>query len=152
MFLIQDNTQAQEFGLVRDGNYEVVATDKRIFTSNSGTQGVEFVFEIRHDVPQEFKGRKIYHTFWCTPKTMPMIHGFNKLLGVPHGHKFETIEDWADYVIGEPIIAKIKTTSYTYNGETKEKNEIGGFAVTKFPDIVAGGEDSLDFDESDLPF
>lgn len=181
-FLKQNNKRAGEskgqFGLIADGDYEIMATEGKWHDEAGKTPRANFTFVVRSDVEQEFKGRKVFHDFYVSrdpekvETSLGFIERFNMDLGVPDGVEFATQQQWINYVLGKPIKAKIGKREY--NG--KEYNEIKWFNPTEqstvnqqlasqTPGQNAGTElpttqtadpfanpGNIDIDDSDLPF
>ena len=176
-FLKQNNGRAKEsksqFGLITEGEYEIMATEGKWHDEAGKTPRANFTFTVRSDVEQEFKGRKVFHDFYISrdpekvETSLGFIERFNMDLGVPDGVEFESQQQWINYVLGKPIKAKISKREY--NG--KEYNEIKFFNPTEFSSVsqqVTAGQNAgtelptganvsfeggqLDITDDDLPF
>lgn len=179
-FLKQDNKRAVEndngFGIIPEGDYEVIVSGGA-FRDDAQQSWPNFNLEltIRSDVDQEFKGRKVFHTFWLSQKKetslqvcMNMIEAFGHKVGVPDGVEFETEQQWVNFVIGKPVKAHVVIEEYN----NKEKNVVKYFNESEFMEVrhveekkteynsytrvdddpFANNGKTLDISDDDLPF
>ena len=161
-----DDVKEMEFKPLDPGVYEVFAEKRDLGKSpRTGTPYTEFVFVVRSDVEQPGKKRKVWHRFWHTEKTVGIVKGFLKQLGVPTGETFNSQEEFANFCLMKPVKARIDIEEYTdKNGNRKFKNVIRAFYTTDYPGFqpeAAPANPSnpflddgkpLEIDEDDLPF
>lgn len=143
-FLKQDNKRAVEndngFGIIPEGDYEVIVSGGEYRVKDQSWPNFNLELTIRSDVDQEFKGRKVFHTFWLSQKKetslqicMNMIEAFGHKVGVPDGVEFETEQQWVNFIIGKPVKAHVAIEEYN----NKEKNVVKYFNESEFMDVVA---------------
>ena len=53
-----------DFGIIPEGDYEVVIRNIEERTTMSGATGLNISLIIRNDVDQKFKDRYLFHTLW----------------------------------------------------------------------------------------
>jgi hypothetical protein len=187
-FLKQNNTRAKEndnaFGPIPAGEYELLVTEAkhRNGHKNNGTEGtpnINITFTVRSDVDQAAKGRKLFHTFWISNKSeasleacLNMIESFGHKVGVPDGVEFDTPQQWADFIVGKPVKAKVIIGEYNGNenneikyfnasdfSEVKQQETRGQAAGTELPaagqadtDPFSNPNGTIDISDDDLPF
>jgi Protein of unknown function (DUF669) len=144
-FLKQDNKRAKEndkgFGVIPEGDYELLPVEAKFRDDDKQAwPNINVTFAIRSDVEQEAKGRKVFHTFWLSQKNedslqicLNMIESYNEKIGVPDGVEFETPADWANFLVGKPVKARIVIEEY----KGKEQNNIKWFNASDFKQVAA---------------
>ncbi len=59
-----DYNEAQDFGAVPDGDYEVVIFNVTEGASNGGTEFINFDMVIRNDIKQPRQNSHLFHRVW----------------------------------------------------------------------------------------
>lgn len=150
-----------DFGLVKPGEYEVVAVKYDTTPAGTGTARTNFQFKIREDINQPHKNKILFHDFYHTPKTKGIVIGFLKELDEDaDGIQFQNQKEFAEFVLMKPIRAKVAIEEYTKrDGSKGERNKISFFKKSEYPMIAPTGEEEsqpeaegVDLSEDDFPF
>lgn len=156
-FTFDSKEAGSGFDPVPAGEYEVVISEAKVTTFNSGNSGLKITLTIRSDVNQEGGNRKVFENFVASPAAMFKFHNLSKALGWAEGESVASLEDYADRVLYQPVRAKLKVTPAS--GNYQAKNDVvtylpaqeaysGGQGVT---DPFASGQ-GVDISDDDLPF
>lgn len=149
-----DHNEAQEFGRLPDGEYEVFITGAKVSNpSSNGNLGVQMVMTVRDDVDQTGKGRKVWDTMWVTPNTKGLIQGRLKAMQIPSGTAFDSLQDMADAVKGLPVRIRVKGQA-----DNDDFNEVSAYLQARHEGFYDVEEDTnvantpTDISDDDLPF
>jgi hypothetical protein len=171
-FMIFNKEKAKKadnkYGVITPGKYEVFVTEGSYRAEAGKTPNINLQLVVRSDIEQEYKGRKVFHTFWISDKSeakreacLNMMQSFINKIGAPDGVNFETPEQWIEFTLGKPITAQIEVEEY--NG--KERNIIKYFNVSDQQGQAVQQEEKqesndpfkndgqpIDITDEDLPF
>ena len=124
-----NHSEAKDMEFVKPGEYEVTpinfTTDK---AKETGNGRIVFDYEIRSDVEQPFKGKKIlFDNFTVSENSMWRIHQISKAAQLPDNKTYASFKEWANELINKPI--RVVVADRTYNGKTYP--EVKSFKVTE---------------------
>lgn len=154
-----------KYGVITPGKYEVFVTEGTYREEAGKTPNINLQLVVRSDIEQEYKGRKVFHTFWISNKSenafetcMNMMQSFIDKIGAPDGVNFETPDQWIEFTLGKPITAQIDVEEY----KGKERNIIKSFYVSDQQGQAVQQEEkqesntpdprTMDISDDDLPF
>jgi len=160
-----DYKEAQEFGNVADGFYEVVVFNVTEEASKSGSEFLNFDLVIRNDVPQKYANSHLFHKVWKAKATNKYNRGTIMMLAkafkLPDGKSYATFQDFLSDFAMRTANVTVKNEKSEYQGKTYDNTNIKKFADTKFPDLQhqfkkndqsPSNESTLDISDDDLPF
>lgn len=146
-----NHDEAQEFGRLPDGTYEVFITGAKETEASTGTKGIQMVMTVRDDVVQSGKGQKVWDTMWITPNTKGIIQGRLKAMQIPSGTQFHTMQDMIDAIKGLPVRIQVRAQANDdrYNEVVKySPATVDGFYIAE-----ESSEDTVvDISDDDMPF
>lgn len=125
-----DYENTSDYGLIPQGDYEVIIGEMKEKTMKSGAVGMNMKLIIRNDVKQNSQNRYIFHTLWKrkTPTAADMQvqgYGFNQIMylakaaSIPAGKNYENVYDLCKDLQGRCI--KVAVIHEEYNGRTSER-------------------------------
>ena len=95
-----DYNEAQDFGAVPDGDYEVVIFNVTEGASNGGTEFINFDMVIRNDIKQPRQNSHLFHRVWKSKETgkynRGMIMSLAKSFGLPDGKEYQSFENFLE--------------------------------------------------------
>lgn len=162
-----DYNEAQDFGAVPDGDYEVVIFNVTEDASKGGTEFINFDMVIRNDIKQPRQNSHLFHRVWKSKETgkynRGMIMSLAKSFGLPDGKEYQSFENFLEDFAMRPAKVKVKNEQSEYNGKTYDNTNIKKFETTKFPELQhqwkkSNAEKSVnpspafDISDNDLPF
>lgn len=145
----------QDFGLIDDGDYEV--TIFRVEEKTSKTKGSKYLnitFEIRDDVDQKFKKRKLFYTIGKKEGDACYDFGrINKIILTQKGrsdykNRFDTFDEVLFYLNGLHMVVTVETNFDDYKQE--DRNEIKDWSFR--PSVVDSKAVTATLPTDDLPF
>lgn len=143
MFTV-DHNQANEFEVIKPGEYEVTVVNYEQTTSSNGNPRVVVDYEIRSDVEQPCQGQKIlYDNFTVTEKAMWRFQSASKAAGFPNGVSFKSYKEWADAFLNKNL--RLVVGEREYNG--KKYPQVNGFKVSEAPEPAG-----IEIGDSEVPF
>lgn len=131
----------EEYGLIPEGEYEVVIRNIEQRTTPNGSVGLSMSLVIRNDVDQKCKDRYVFHNLWkrrepTDADKQVQGYSFNQVMRLaksaklPSGKAFETVLDLCEELMKRPI--RITIEHETYN--EKERENVKYINESKFPD------------------
>ncbi|MED1559299.1 DUF669 domain-containing protein [Bacillus paramycoides] len=140
-----DHSQANEFEVIKPGEYEVTVVNYELKQAESGNNRVIVDYEIRSDVDQPFQGQKIiFDNFTVTDKAMWRFQAASKAAQFPDGMQFGSYKEWADTFLNKPL--RLVVGEREYNG--KKYPQVNGFKVSE----VAVPNTTIEISDDDVPF
>lgn len=132
----------EEYGLIPEGEYEVVIRNIEQRTTLNGSVGLNMSLVIRNDVDQKCKDRYVFHTLWkrrepTDADKQVQGYSFNQVMRLaksaklPSGKTFETVLDLCEELMKRPI--RITIEHETYN--EKERENVKYINESKFLDV-----------------
>lgn len=132
----------EEYGLIPEGEYEVVIRNIEQRTTLNGSVGLNMSLVIRNDVDQKCKDRYVFHNLWkrrepTDADKQVQGYSFNQVMRLaksaklPSGKAFETVLDLCEELMKRPI--RITIEHETYN--EKERENVKYINESKFPDV-----------------
>lgn len=158
-FNYNPNEAGSGFDPVPAGEYEVIISEAKVATFNSGNRGLKITLTIRDDVDQEGGKRKVFENFVESANAMFKFHNLAKGLEWAEGDGATTLEDFANKVQYAAVRVKLKVTAAT--GQYAAKNEVVTYLPTQAASHSGGGFGGdpfkndgtpIDISEDDLPF
>lgn len=118
--------EKEEFGLIDDGDYEVVLKAEVRKTKDGSKDFLNLGFKIREDVDQPFKGRYLFEAAW-RDKGNPNLFDFKKInsiivtqKGLPtYQTKFKDMDEVILYLNGLQLLLTVETSFDEYSGQEK---------------------------------
>ena len=162
-----DYNEAQDFGAVPDGDYEVVIFNVTEDASKGGTEFINFDMVIRNDIKQPRQNSHLFHRVWKSKETgkynRGMIMSLAKAFGLPDGKEYQSFENFLEDFAMRPAKVKVKNEHSEYNGKTYDNTNIKKFETTKFPELQhqwkksnaeksVNSSPAFDISDDDLPF
>jgi hypothetical protein len=158
MALKVDHSQANTFGALPKGDYELYFKGAKADTTSNGNPILKTVLVIRDDIDQQGGGLKQWHNLVVTEKTFPtFVQSFLKAVKYPDGAEFEDYTDVVaklkDHVIGLPVVANLGLQA-----DNPQYNEIKYLKQSEHNDRIAIPDEEvengkpLDISDEDLPF
>jgi hypothetical protein len=149
-----DATQANEYGLIEEGTYEVILEKAETKTLPSGKEKIAIMFRIRTDIEQPFQNRVLFEDIWkerdtefFNRKRLNMLMGTQKF---ENGKTFASIAELLDELIGSFLQIKVVKTYDDYKQE--EVNSISYYRSSEHkPQAVSAAKEPAISDE-DIPF
>lgn len=157
-----------KYELVKNGEYEVILKLEWAKTL-SGDACIQCVYQIRPDVEQEFKGRRVYDYIYKDAVSGDFDQRkINALLSVIEDaqHEFEDYDELVQYLNGSLLKVEIGTKAGDPSKGTKDKNTIKWWSsqptsFKEYTEIKIQNEGSFDsskvenkteITDDDLPF
>lgn len=165
-----DYKEAQEFGNVADGDYEVVIFNVTEEATKSGAENINFDMVIRNDIDQKYKNSHLFHKVWKAKETgkynLGAVMALAKNFGLPDGKSYESFDKFLEDFALRTAKVRVKNEQSEYNGKTYDNTNIKKFGASDFPDLqhqwkkkessqTDFGRDngsSINVTEDDLPF
>ncbi len=162
MFNFQVNhDEAVDFGLIEEGEYEVIVAKAFEDAAKSGTMFINLHLVVRNDIDQKYKNKYIFANIWQSKDTGQyhpgMLNTVAKALRIENGKTYHSLEELLNDFKGRT--ARVTVKHEEYNGRTYErvkawepsrfstcnhqfKNEDGGMNIPGFMEV----------DDSEIPF
>jgi hypothetical protein len=135
-----NEAQSGVFEPVTPGNYEVVISEVKKETFNSGNKGLKLTFTIREDVDQLHGKRKIFNNLVAMETAMFNWNNIAKATNMPDGQAFETADDvinaFGKHLQGKTL--KIRVAHREYNGKTYE--DVKGYSESEAAGTTLTGD------------
>jgi hypothetical protein len=128
-----NNNEKKEFSPIAEGEYQAIIKEVEVAKSSSGNDMIKLTLVIRDDVKQDFGKRKVWDYLVYTEKTKWKLQQIAKAVQIPNGTNVNTIQEFASVLQYKPVTITIKHEQETYNGETKTRERIKFYDVTKVP-------------------
>ena len=126
------------------GNYEMVIKSAQETATPNGSESLQLDLVVRNDldnVPElaetnaKYHNRHVFMDNWKRKATNQYdMKGFQYILEgaqVPEGTVINSVEDFTKWISGRPIRVYVKKIKDTYNGETKDKNQVAPWNINK---------------------
>jgi hypothetical protein len=129
------------------GEYDVVVTEYRCFTSNSGTRGVELVVAD----PQQ---RTSKATFWLTEKALPILASFAEACGISQqeARSYNDANEASNQIfVNRRVRVVVEKGDDGYHKITDWKPATGAPAQTSAQAMVSQAEQAVMAREETLP-
>lgn len=121
-----------DYGLIPEGEYEVVIRNIEERTTGNGATGLNLSLVIRNDVEQKYKDRYLFHTLWKRrePTESDMqVQGYSwgqimrlaKSAKLPSGKAYENVQELCKDLLKRPLRVTVKHE--LWNGKTQERVE-----------------------------
>ncbi len=161
-----DYNEAQDFGAVPDGDYEVVIFNVNEDAAKNGSENINFDMVIRNDLKQPRGNSHLFHKIWKNKETgkynRGMIMSMAKAFGLQDGKEYTSFDQFLQDFAMRPAKVRVKNETSEYNGTTYDNTNIKKFEPSKFPDVqhqwkakenapVPTGS-TIDISDDDLPF
>lgn len=158
-----DYSEAQEFGTVADGDYEVVVFNAHEDATKGGAEFINFDFIIRNDIQQSFKNSHLFHRVWKSKETNKynkgMVMSLAKAFQLPDGKEYRTFDDFLNDFAMRVGKIRVKNEKSEYNGKEYENTNIKKFGSSEFPNLqhqfkskTESPTSTIDIQDDDLPF
>lgn len=154
--------QEDNYGLLKEGEYEVRIERVEQKTTNSGKEKLAIMFRVRDDVEQDHNNRVLFEDIWKERDTeFYNRKRLNQLLGTQHledGTSFNSIDDIIKVLSGANLIVVVNTRFNEYYD--KEENGISYYkssnhlpkALTSTGITTKENLDKIEIADEDLPF
>ena len=120
-----------DYGLIPEGEYEVVIRNIEERTTKKGAVGINLSLVIRNDVEQKYKDRYLFHTLWKRkePTEADMqVQGYSfkqimilaKSAKLPNGKAYENVQQLCEDLLKRPLRVTVEHEVNDYNGKTRE--------------------------------
>jgi hypothetical protein len=137
------NDIPDDYGLIPEGEYEVVIRNIEERTTKKGAVGINLSLVIRNDVEQKYKDRYLFHTLWKRkePTEADMqVQGYSfkqimilaKAAKLPSGKAYENVRQLCGDLLKRPLRVTVEHEINDYNGKTREN--IRYINESKFPE------------------
>ena len=159
------------FGLIDEGDYEVVLEKLEKKTSAKGGKYLNVTFGIRRDVDQKFKGRKLFYSIFAQEGDKAYnFDVINKIIVTQKGRPtykthFKDIDEVLQYLVGLRLVISVEITFDDFSGKDRNKVVDWSFAPSVWDtqdhkpeaapqEIITKNTEELDevLPEGDLPF
>lgn len=134
MFKINHDEAFDEFGMVEEGEYEVVvAKALENVWQTTGTEYMDIQLIIRNDIEQAHKGQWLFYKIWKSKESgefhSGMINTLAKALNLPNGKQYGSVQELLNDC--HLKTCRVKVTHKEYEG--KPQVNISSLSQTKFP-------------------
>lgn len=160
-----DYNEAQDFGAVPDGDYEVVIFNVNEDVTKGGAENINFDMVIRNDLQQPRGNSHLFHKIWKNKETgkynRGMIMALAKAFGLQDGKEYSSFDQFLQDFAMRPAKVRVKNETSEYNGKTYDNTNIKKFEPSKFPDVqhqwktkenAPANNTAPVIEDSDLPF
>lgn len=160
-----DYNEAQDFGSVADGLYEVVIFNVTEQATPGGAEFLNFDLIIRNDVPQKHANSHLFHKVWKSKETGKYNRGMIMMLAksfkLPDGKSYATFQDFLNDFAFRTASVTVKNEQSEYKGKTYDNTNVKKFSDTRFPEMQhqfknnnqsPSNESTPDIQDDDLPF
>lgn len=134
-----DYNEAQDFGAVPDGDYEVVIFNVSEDASKGGTEFINFDMVIRNDVQQPKGNSHLFHKVWKSKETgkynRGMIMSLAKAFGLQDGKEYASFDQFLQDFAMRTAKVRVKNETSEYNGKTYENTNIKKIEQTQFSNL-----------------
>lgn len=121
-----------KYGLISEGEYEVVIRNIEEHTTTKGATGINLSLVIRNDVEQKYKDRYLFCTYWKRkePTQADMqVQGYSfkqimrlaKSAKLPSGKAYENVQELCEDLLKRPLRVTVKHEPW--DGKTQERVE-----------------------------
>ena len=185
----KNNQQGGNYDPLPQGIYEMVIKSAQETATPNGSESLQLDLVVRNDldkVPElaetnaKYHNRHVFMDNWKRKSTHQYdMEGFQYILEgaqVPEGTVLNSVDDFIKWISGRPVRVFVKKIKDTYNGETKDKNQVAPWNIdkTKFTtmnhvfkdnnqpqgqpqaqqnsDPFAGNGQQIDISDDSLPF
>lgn len=132
-----------DYGLIPEGEYEVVIRNIEERTTKNGATGLNLSLIIRNDVEQKYKDRYLFCTYWKRkePTEADMqVQGYSfaqimrlaKSAKLPSGKAYENVQALCEDLMKRPLKVTVKHEMNDYDGKLREN--IKYVNESNFPD------------------
>ena len=132
MFTI-NHDDVMDFGMVEEGEYEVIVFKAFEDAAKSGTMFINLHLIIRNDIDQKHKNQYIFGSIWQSKETgqyhSGMINTVAKALGIENGKRFNTLQELLDDF--KLRTARVTVKHEEYNGKTNVR--VQRWEPSRFP-------------------
>lgn len=158
-----DYSEAQEFGTVADGDYEVVVFNAHEDATKGGAEFINFDLIIRNDIQQSFKNSHLFHRVWKSKETNKynkgMVMALAKAFQLPDGKEYQSFDDFLNDFAMRVGKVRVKNEESEYNGKKYENTNIKKFGSSEFPNLqhqfkskTESPASAITIQDDDLPF
>lgn len=124
MFNFQVNhDEAVDFGLIEEGEYEVIVAKAFEDAAKSGTMFINLHLVVRNDIDQKYKNKYIFANIWQSKDTGQyhpgMLNTVAKALRIENGKTYNSLEELLNDFKGRT--ARVTVKHEEYNGRTYER-------------------------------
>ena len=151
--------EENSYGLLAEGEYEVVIERVEEKVSTNGKKNISIMFRVRDDIEQDGKNRVLFESIWKEKDTdFYNRKRLNQLLGTQHfedGKTFKDINDVLDNIKGAYLIAVVKQVYNDYKQE--DENGISYYKTSNhLPKALSSqpvkNTEKIEITDEDLPF
>ncbi|MCR2045513.1 DUF669 domain-containing protein [Anaerosalibacter massiliensis] len=133
MFNFQVNhDEAVDFGLIEEGEYEVIVAKAFEDAAKSGTMFINLHLVVRNDVDQKYQNKYIFASIWQSKETNQyhagMLNTVAKALRIENGKRYNSLEELLNDFRGKT--ARVTVKHEEYNGKTNAR--VKGWEPSKF--------------------
>ncbi len=118
-----------EYGLIPEGQYEVIIKKVEERTTKNGSTGMNLTLVIRNDVEQQYKNRCLFHTLWKRKEPAPadmQVQGYSfkqvmilaKAATLPSGKVYENVQALCADLVNK--VVRVTVAHDEYNGNKRE--------------------------------
>ncbi len=120
-----------DFGLIPEGEYEVVIKNIEERTTKNGAVGINLSLVIRNDVEQKCKNRYLFCTYWKRKEPTPadmQVQGYSfkqimrlaKSANLPGGKAYENVQELCADLMKRPLRVTVEHEMNDYTGKLRE--------------------------------
>ena len=153
------DTENKDFTEIKDGEYEVeIESAEETEIPSTHTPKLKIVYNIRSDIDQEFKGRKIFDDWFKGKDT----HDYNKkrlkqLIGATKratdNQTFATLQEVLDFLVGKQVVVVVKNEDDSWGGKTRTRLNVKYWKESEHkPATLEDDMPKAEVDTGDLPF
>lgn len=118
-----------DYGILPEGEYEVVIRNIEERTTLKGATGLNLSLVVRNDVNQKYKDRYIFYTLWKRKEPTDADkqvqgYGFNQVMrlaksaNLPNGKAYESLEEMCKDLMRRPL--RVTLEHRVWNGKPQE--------------------------------
>ena len=97
--------------LLPAGEYEVYVASCYTNATKGGTEYLDLQLQVRDDIDQPCKNRKIFESLWLSAKafeiTQRSMNLISKLCGVPDDKEYQTLNEWGADITGKMMRVRV---------------------------------------------
>lgn len=124
--------------LLPAGEYEVYVASCYVNVTRGGSEYLDLQLQIRDDLEQPQKNRKIFESLWLsdkafefTQRTMNMI---SKLCGIPNDKEYDSLDQWGADITGKMM--RVRVYHQKGNEGYPDKARVNRWSETTAPEPI----------------
>lgn len=160
-------SDTQDDNLLPEGDYEIFVKRAEFAPNTNGKDRIHMEMQIRSDVQQQYKNRRIFADLWFTSEaaaqiSMRQMNAISKACAVPDNKDYSDLNEWCGEIIGKFMKVHVRirkqdgydpqnqVSAYRPSAQNYPAGEIDGYNELERP--MASRPAFKPVSNDDLPF